>query len=83
VHINLFGPHPIVVFGTPEQKAALGAAAGGGAGQVLPSASPSPTPGSTPPHIKTFAKKVDGGYLVNGQKVWTSTGAGGRARSCC
>jgi acyl-CoA dehydrogenase len=23
--------------------------------------------------IKTFARKVDGGYLVNGQKVWTST----------
>jgi acyl-CoA dehydrogenase len=23
--------------------------------------------------IKTFAKKVDGGYLVNGSKIWTST----------
>ena len=44
VHINLFGPHPIVVFGTPRAAAALDAAAGRGQGPGALSASPSPTP---------------------------------------
>jgi alkylation response protein AidB-like acyl-CoA dehydrogenase len=33
-----------------------------------------PDAGLDTTHIKTFAEKVDGGYLVNGQKVWTSAG---------
>jgi hypothetical protein len=35
VHINLFGPHPIVVFGTEEQKSRMDSAAGRGQDQVL------------------------------------------------
>jgi acyl-CoA dehydrogenase len=31
-----------------------------------------PDAGSNTLKIKTFAKKVDGGYVINGQKVWTS-----------
>ena len=53
-------------------EGALAAAAGAGAGPV-PSASPSPTPASTPPPSRPSRSKVDGGYLVNGQKIWTST----------
>ena len=30
-------------------------------------------PASTPPRIKTFAQKVPGGYIVHGQKIWTTT----------
>ena len=45
VHINLFGPHPIVVFGTRRAEGALAAAPGRRARTRLPSASPSPTPG--------------------------------------
>ncbi|MGJ3626904.1 acyl-CoA dehydrogenase family protein [Sphingomonas sp. MMS24-JH45] len=32
-----------------------------------------PNTGLNTTHIKTFAQKVDGGYIVHGQKVWTST----------
>ena len=35
LHINMFGPHPIVVHGTPEQKARLHPAAGRGRGPGL------------------------------------------------
>jgi acyl-CoA dehydrogenase len=31
-----------------------------------------PDAGSNTLRIKTFAKKVNGGYIINGQKVWTS-----------
>ena len=31
-----------------------------------------PDAGSNTLKIKTFARKVDGGYVINGQKVWTS-----------
>jgi acyl-CoA dehydrogenase len=31
-----------------------------------------PDAGSNTLKIKTFAKKVDGGYVINGQKIWTS-----------
>jgi len=31
-----------------------------------------PTAGSNTLRIKTFAKKVAGGYVINGQKIWTS-----------
>jgi acyl-CoA dehydrogenase len=31
-----------------------------------------PTAGSDTSSIRTFARKVDGGYVVRGQKVWTS-----------
>jgi acyl-CoA dehydrogenase len=31
-----------------------------------------PDAGSNTLRIKTFARKVDGGYVINGQKIWTS-----------
>ena len=43
VHINLFGPHPIVVFGTPEQRQRC-CLRWSRARTRWPSASPSPTP---------------------------------------
>ena len=33
-----------------------------------------PDAGLDTTRIKTFARKVDGGYIVNGRKFWTSTG---------
>lgn len=72
VHINLFGPHPIVVFGTTDQRQ-----------RWLPNlvdgkdrccfGFTEPDAGLNTTAIKTFAEKVPGGYLVHGQKVWTST----------
>jgi len=73
VHINLFGPHPIVVFGTEAQKSRWVPRLVAGEDKVCFGVT-EPDAGLNTTHIKTFAKKVDGGYLVNGQKVWTSTG---------
>jgi acyl-CoA dehydrogenase len=73
VHINLFGPHPIVVFGTDEQKRRWVPRLVAGQDKCCFGVT-EPDAGLNTTHIKTFAKKVDGGYLVNGQKVWTSTG---------
>jgi acyl-CoA dehydrogenase len=72
VHINLFGPHPIVVFGTPEQKARWIPRLVAGADQCAFGFT-EPDAGLNTTAIKTFAQKVPGGYLVHGQKVWTST----------
>jgi acyl-CoA dehydrogenase len=72
VHINLFGPHPIVVFGTPEQKARWIPRLVSGEDQCAFGFT-EPDAGLNTTAIKTFAQKVPGGYLVHGQKVWTST----------
>ena len=72
IHINIFGPHPIVVYGTKEQK-----------DKWLPPlilgkektcfGVTEPDAGLDTGRLKTFAKKMNNGYLVNGQKIWTST----------
>jgi acyl-CoA dehydrogenase len=72
VHINLFGPHPIVVKGTPEQKARWVPQLIAGKDQCCFGFT-EPDAGLNTTRIKTFAEKVPGGYLVRGQKVWTST----------
>jgi acyl-CoA dehydrogenase len=72
VHINLFGPHPIVVFGTPEQRSRWLPRLVQGQDQVAFGFT-EPDAGLNTTAIKTFAQKVPGGYRVNGQKVWTST----------
>jgi acyl-CoA dehydrogenase len=72
VHINLFGPHPILVKGTPEQKARWVPRLIAGDDQCCFGFT-EPDAGLNTTRIMTFAEKVDGGYLVRGQKVWTST----------
>jgi acyl-CoA dehydrogenase len=72
VHINLFGPHPIVVFGSPEQKQRWIPALIAGKDQCCFGVT-EPDAGLNTTAIKTFAKRVPGGYRVRGQKVWTST----------
>jgi acyl-CoA dehydrogenase len=72
VHINLFGPHPIVVKGTPEQKARWVSRLVAGEDQCCFGFT-EPDAGLNTTRIKTFAQKVPGGYVVHGQKVWTST----------
>ncbi|MGV0819064.1 acyl-CoA dehydrogenase family protein [Martelella sp. AMO21009] len=73
VHINLFGPHPVVVFGSPEQKSEWIPRLVSGQDKVAFGFT-EPDAGLNTTRIKTFAEKVPGGYRVNGQKVWTSTG---------
>lgn len=72
VHINLFGPHPIVVKGTPPQKARWLPRLVSGEDQCCFGFT-EPDAGLNTTRIKTFAQKTDGGYIVHGQKVWTST----------
>ncbi|NMG76585.1 acyl-CoA dehydrogenase [Aromatoleum diolicum] len=72
VHINLFGPHPIVVFGSSEQKARWIPRLISGEDQCCFGVT-EPDAGLNTTAIKTFAERVPGGYIVRGQKVWTST----------
>ena len=72
VHINLFGPHPIVVFGTEKQRKRWLPRLVEGKDQVAFGFT-EPDAGLNTTAIKTFAEKVPGGYRVRGQKVWTST----------
>jgi acyl-CoA dehydrogenase len=72
VHINLFGPHPIVVHGTTAQKAEWIPNLVAGKDQCCFGFT-EPDAGLEATRIKTFAEKAPGGYLVHGQKVWTST----------
>ena len=61
VHINLFGPHPIVVKGTPEQKARWVPRLVSGEDQCAFGFT-EPDAGLNTTRIKTFAEKVTGGY---------------------
>jgi acyl-CoA dehydrogenase len=72
VHINLFGPHPIVVYGTPEQKQRWIPRLVAGKDQCCFGVT-EPDAGLDTTKIRTFARKVAGGYSVRGQKIWTTT----------
>jgi acyl-CoA dehydrogenase len=72
VHINLFGPHPIVVVGTPDQRQRWLPRLVEGKDQCCFGFT-EPDAGLNTTAITTFAQKVPGGYVVRGQKVWTST----------
>ena len=72
IHINMFGPHPVVVHGTPEQKAQWLPRLARGEDQACFGVT-EPDAGLDTTSIKTFARKVAGGYQVSGRKLWTST----------
>lgn len=72
IHMNLFGPHAIVVHGTPEQKQRFLAPLVSGEQKACFGVT-EPDAGLDTTSIKTFARKVDGGYRVSGRKIWTST----------
>jgi acyl-CoA dehydrogenase len=73
IHINLFGPHAISVFGTPEQKQRFLRPLIAGTDKACFGVT-EPDAGLDTTSIKTFATKVDGGYRINGRKVWTTSG---------
>jgi acyl-CoA dehydrogenase len=72
IHINIFGPHPIVVFGNDEQKQ-----------RWLPDliqgklltcfGVTEPDAGLNTTKLKTRAERSGNGYIVNGKKIWTTT----------
>ena len=72
VHINIFGPHPIAVFGTEAQKQ-----------RILPPlikgetrccfGVTEPDAGLDTASLKTRAERQGNQWLVNGRKLWTTT----------
>ena len=72
IHINIFGPHPIVVYGNNEQKEKWLPPLISGKEKTCFGVT-EPDAGLDTGKLKTFAKKINNGYLVNGQKIWTST----------
>ena len=72
IHLNLFGPHAIVVHGTPEQKQEWLTPLIHGQQRACFGVT-EPDAGLDTTSMKTFASKVDGGYRVNGRKIWTSS----------
>jgi len=72
VHINIFGPHPIVVYGTEEQRSAWLPPLIKGEVKCCFGVT-EPDAGLDTGNIRTRADKIDSGYLVSGQKIWTST----------
>ncbi len=73
IHINIFGPHPIVVFGTDEQKQRWLPAFINGEKKTCFGVT-EPNAGLNTTAIETRAEKTATGYLVNGRKIWTTTG---------
>jgi len=73
IHINLFGPHAIVVHGTPEQKKRWLTPLISGAEKACFGVT-EPDAGLDTTSITTFASKTEGGYRISGRKMWTSTG---------
>jgi acyl-CoA dehydrogenase len=72
VHLNIFGLNPVVVFGTPEQKARwLPAMIRGEVKACF--AVTEPNTGLNTLKLQTRAERRAGGYVVSGQKIWTST----------
>ena len=72
VHINIFGPHPIVVFGTEEQKQRWLPDLIQGKAQACFGVT-EPDAGLNTTSIKTRAVRSGNGYQVDGRKIWTST----------
>ena len=72
IHVNIFGPNSIVKHGTSEQK-----------GRILPPlirgddlvafGITEPDAGLDTTHLTTRAVRRGDGYVINGQKVWTTT----------
>src|SRR5207253_11149278 len=71
VHINLFGPHPIVVKGTPDQKARWVPRLVAGEDQCCFGFT-EPDDGLNTTPSNTFAQKDPAGHLATGPKVATS-----------
>jgi len=71
VHLNLFGLHPIVVFGTEEQKQRMLPPMIRGEENACFGVT-EPNAGLDTTSLEVRAEKSGDGYLIHGQKIWTS-----------
>lgn len=72
IHINIFGPNPIVVFGNDEQRQRWLPPLIRGETRTCFGVT-EPTAGLDTSSIQTRAVRDGDQYIVNGQKIWTST----------
>ncbi len=73
IHLNIFGPHPIVKHGTDEQRQRMLPELIAGEKKAC-FAVTEPDSGLNTSSLKTRAEPDGkGGYVVHGQKLWTST----------
>lgn len=71
---NGFHTFPILSLGTPEQKARYMPRVTGARPAVTAIAITEPSAGSDAAAMRSSAKRVAGGYVLNGQKAWISNG---------
>ncbi|RIK95342.1 MAG: acyl-CoA dehydrogenase [Proteobacteria bacterium] len=71
IHINMFGPHPIVVFGSDEQKKAWLPPLIAGEDRCCFGVT-EPDAGLDSTNIKTVALQQGDHYVISGRKLWTS-----------
>src|SRR5262249_17858701 len=71
IHINIFGPHAIVVHGTPEQKERMLPPLIRGEGRACFGVT-QPDAGLRTPHLQTRAVRDGNRYVGHGRKIWTS-----------
>ena len=72
IHLNIFGPHAIVVHGTEEQKARFLPPLIKGEQKACFGVT-EPNAGLDTTSIETFARRTNDGYIVKGRKMWTTT----------
>lgn len=72
VHMNIFGLHPVVVFGTPAQQARWLPPLIAGREKAC-FAVTEPDAGLNTLALKTTAVRKGDHYVVNGRKIWTTT----------
>ena len=72
VHLNLFGPHPIVVFGTEAQKSRFLPRLIKGEDRACFGVT-EPDAGLNTTRLKTLAVRHGDHYVLNGRKLWTTT----------
>lgn len=72
VHINIFGPHPIVVHGTDEQRQRWLPPLIAGTDRTCFGVT-EPNAGLNTANIETRAERDGNQWVVNGRKIWTST----------
>ncbi len=69
IHGPVFGLEPVMLFGSPEQQQRMIPPIISGAEKMC-FAVTEPNTGLDTTSLKTRAEKVDGGYRVNGEKIW-------------
>src|SRR5213080_4293711 len=72
IHMNIFGLHPVVVFGTDEQKQRFLPPLIAGKEKAC-FAVTEPDAGLDTTRLKTRATREGNGYVISGRKIWTST----------